>query len=101
MVSHFFTIVLCQVVPSANLTTLWHIGTALLSWAAENGRKWIVIMLLERKDVNPNHAGTRSGRTPLLLAAENGHEGTVKVLLEREDVDPDHADTQYDQTPLS
>jgi len=55
---------------------------------------------LERKDVNPDHADTFGGRTPLSWAARGGHEGVVKILLERKDVNPDHADT-YGQTPLS
>ena len=57
-------------------------------------------MLLQRKDVNPDHICSKYGRTPLLMAAQNGHEGAVKMLLERKDVNPDQADTEHGQTPL-
>ena len=58
------------------------------------------MMLLEREDVNPNQADSKSGKTPLLWAAENGHEGVAKKLLEREDVNLNQADTKYSQTLL-
>jgi len=58
-------------------------------------------MLLEREDVNPNHADTEYGETPLSVAAAGGHEGIVKMFLEREDVNPNHGETQYGRTPLS
>ena len=57
-------------------------------------------MLLQREVVNPNHADTCNGQTPLLRVVRSGHEGVVKILLEREDVNPSQADTGYNQTPL-
>ena len=56
--------------------------------------------LLERKDVNPDQAGTEDGLTPLLWAARSGHEGVVKMLLERENVNPSRAGTEDGLTPL-
>jgi len=61
--------------------------------AAENGHEGIVKMLLERKDVNPDHPDTKSGRSPLSLATKNWREGIVKILWERKDVNPDYPDT--------
>jgi len=58
-------------------------------------------MLLERKDINPEHPDTEYGRTPLSLAAQGGHEGVVKMFLERSDVNPDQLDTESGRTPLS
>ena len=43
-------------------------------------------MLLEREDVNPNQADTKSAWTSLSWAAGKGHSGVVKMLLERNDV---------------
>ena len=76
-------------------------GMTALIWAARNGYKEVVKILLEQGDVNPDQPDTTYGRTPLLWAAESGHEGIVKMLLEREDVNPDRADTFYGRTPLS
>jgi len=67
--------------------------------AAGNGHEGIVKMLLERKDVNPDQADTRCGRTPLAYPAKSGYEGIVLMLLEREDVNPNQKDTQH-RTPL-
>lgn len=39
----------------------------------------VVILLLGRKDINPNTSEARSGLTPLALAAKRGHKGVVKV----------------------
>ena len=58
-------------------------------------------MLLERQDVNPDHADPESGRTPLTWAAIMGHEKIVRMFLEREDVNLNHEDTEYNRTPLS
>ena len=58
-------------------------------------------MLLERKNVDPDHAETEGGWTPLSLAAANGHEGVVEMFLKRKGVNPDQADTKYGRTPLS
>jgi len=76
-------------------------GSTALTWAASKGYEDIVKMLLERDDVNLDHAETEYGRTPLSWAAENGHEGIVKMLLEREDVNPEHPDTKLGRTPLT
>ena len=56
-------------------------------------------MLLERKDVNPDHSDIIEGWTALSWAAENGHEGVVKMFLQREGV---HiaAEDQLSQTSL-
>ena len=45
-------------------------------------------MFLERKDVNPDRADTKYGRTLLTWATRNGREGVVKMLLERKNVRP-------------
>ena len=45
-------------------------GRTPLSWAAENGYKGIVRLLLEREDVDPN-SSSKSGQTPLRVAAQN------------------------------
>jgi len=54
-------------------------------------RDSLVKLLIEREDVNPNHAD-KDDQTPLSWAAGGGHEGVVKLLLEREDVDPNRPD---------
>ena len=56
-------------------------GRTPLQWAAENGHERIARMLLERKDINPNHEDTKSGRTPLSSAAVNENQGVVNMLL--------------------
>ena len=55
-------------------------------------------MLLEREDVNPNHADTEYGRTPLSWAAEKGHEGIVKILMQWKDIYSD-VPNSINQTP--
>ena len=47
-------------------------GRSPLFWAARNGHKEVVKLLLERDDVNPD-AADEYGRTPLCEAIENGH----------------------------
>ena len=51
-----------------------------LSWAAENGHKGTVKLLLRREDVSPDCL-SKSGQTPLSWAAGNGCERVVKQLL--------------------
>ena len=63
------------------------VGRTPLAWAAINGQEEVVKVLLERKNVDPNHPN-KNDRTPLACAALNGHERVVNLLLEREDVDP-------------
>ena len=75
-------------------------GNTTLAWAY-TGHEEVVKMLLEREDVNPDHAASEYGWTLLALAAGCGHEGVVKMLLERKDVNPDHTDTRFGRTPLS
>jgi len=75
-------------------------GKTPLGWAASEGDEGILKVLLERKDVNPDHADTEYGRTPLSWAAGRGHKGIVKILLKRDDVNPDQAD-KSGKTPLS
>ena len=76
-------------------------GSTAFTWAVRRGREEMVKILLEREEVNPDHADPESGRTPLTWAAIIGHEEVVRMLLEREDVNPNHKDTQYSRTPLS
>jgi len=58
-----------------------------LAWAARNGHKEVVKILLRQADVNSKSG--LFGNTPLSYAAANGHEGVVKILLGREDVNPE------------
>ena len=74
-------------------------GSTALTWAAYKGHREVVKILLEREDVNPNHAVAEYGWTPLELAAAGGHEGVAKMLLERNDVNPDRPN-KYGGTPL-
>ena len=57
-------------------------GNTALTWAARKGHDGVVMMLLERKDVNPDQPDTKYGWTPLSWAAEKGLEGAVNMLLE-------------------
>ena len=49
-------------------------GQTPLSFAAGNGRKGVVKLLLQRGGVTPDSL-SKSGRTPLSWAAEKGREG--------------------------
>jgi len=66
-------------------------------WAASNGHKGVVEILLRQGDINPDKPD-RTGQTPLLCAARGGHKGVVKILLERDNV-PDKPN-KYGQTAL-
>ena len=70
-----------------------------LSPDTKEGCERVVMMLLERRDVNPDSTD-KSGRTPLSWAAGGGLEKIVRILLERNDVNPDTAD-ENGRTPLS
>jgi len=72
-----------------------------LSWAAGNGHKAVVKLLLAKDGVDPDCKDTEYGLTPLSWAAVNGHEAVVKLLLAKGCVDPDCKDPSYGLTPLS
>jgi len=64
------------------------VGNTPLVWAARNGHKGVVRILLGRDHVAPDKPDV-DGQTPLLLAALMGHEDVVQILLGRDDVNPD------------
>ena len=71
-------------------------GQTPLSWAAMNGRKAVVKLLLEKGaelETKDNYS-----RTPLSWAAEKGYEAVVKLLLEK-GAELETKDN-YSQTPL-
>ncbi|RYP66170.1 hypothetical protein DL771_007946 [Monosporascus sp. 5C6A] len=72
-------------------------GQTPLSWAAENGHKKIVQLLLD-KDAEAN-AKDNYGRTPLSRAAGKGHREVVQLLLDK-GAEADAKDN-YGRTPLS
>jgi hypothetical protein len=74
-------------------------GQTPLLWAAEQGHKAVVKLLLETGKVDIDVKDS-SGWTPLLWAAEQGHEAVVKLLLEIGKVDVNSKDSRYGQTPL-
>ena len=74
------------------------VGNTPLVWAAKNGHKGVVELLLGRDDISPDKPDNR-GQTPLIWAAEGGHKGVVKLLLRRDDVHPGRADFDG-RTPL-
>jgi ankyrin repeat protein len=69
------------------------------SWAAENGHKAVVQLLLETDKVEVDSKDS-SGRTPLSWATENEHEAVVQLLLETDKVEVDSKDSKYSRTPL-
>ena len=75
-------------------------GRTALSYAAENGHKMLVKLLLATSKVDANTQDER-GRSPLSYAAANGHAAVVKLLLGKGGVDADLKDTRYSRTPLS
>ncbi|KAG0632889.1 ankyrin repeat-containing domain protein [Tuber brumale] len=56
-------------------------GQTPLSAAATNGRVGVVRMLLERPELDPNHADGVRGMTPLMHAVERSHEEVARLLL--------------------
>ena len=73
-------------------------GRTPLSWAAGNGRKEFVELLLNQSYVNPNRPD-KNGRSPLSWAAKNGHEDIVGMLLQGNGAHPNTAD-ESGQTPF-
>ena len=70
-----------------------------LLWAAINGHKAVVKLLLDTGQVNVN-VKDKYGQTLLSLAAEGGHAAVVKLLLETGQVDVDVKDKDHGWTPL-
>jgi ankyrin repeat protein len=73
-------------------------GRTLLSFAAGEGHKDIVKLLLET--VDPDVKDGKSSRTPLSWAAQSGNKAVVKLLLKTCKVEVDSKD-RYGRTPLS
>ena len=73
-------------------------GCGPLAWAARNGHKGVVKILLGRAEISPDKPNN-GGRTPLSDATQGGHEEVVKILLRREEVNPDRPDNDG-RTPL-
>lgn len=75
---------------------------ALLLWAARQGHKSVVTLLLREKVVDPDSKDW-FGQSPLLWAAKNGHEAVVRLLLATGRVDTNSADThtEHGRTPLA
>jgi ankyrin repeat protein len=69
-----------------------------LSWAAQQGHKAVVRLLVEREDVEVN-TKDNWGLTPLSYAALHGQETVVRLIVEREDVKADSRDYRG-QMPL-
>ena len=89
-------------------------GRSALSWAAENGHKAVVKLLLRRRAKvglkaavklllkKGDKAGSKDkdGRTPLSYAAANGNEAIVQLLLDTGKVEAD-SKNKDSRTPLS
>ena len=74
-------------------------GQTPLSWAAKNGNKGSLNMLLEQRNADPDLANG-VGQTPLSWAVISEDEEVVRMLVERSDADPDLAN-RFGQTPRS
>jgi ankyrin repeat domain-containing protein 50 len=61
-------------------------GQTALSWAAADGNKSAVKLLLGFADIDPNIKDSK-GMSALLHAAANGHSSVVRLLLQNPDVD--------------
>lgn len=66
-------------------------GRTPLWWSASNGHVSVVMLLLERDDVQLNVTDS-NGWTPLHEAAGNGHEPIVRLLICRDGVDTESID---------
>ncbi|RPB04643.1 hypothetical protein L873DRAFT_1666041, partial [Choiromyces venosus 120613-1] len=76
-------------------------GQTLLLWVTWHWHPGVLKILLERKDVNPNEAGTGYGRIPLSLAVRHGHVTVVRMRLEREDLNTNLAEPDDSRTSLT
>ncbi|KAK4460442.1 ankyrin repeat-containing domain protein [Cladorrhinum samala] len=81
----------------ANLTNA--VGKTALLYAAENGHRGLVWLLLTRQDMPPSSADV-NGWTALSHAARGGHKDVVESLLARTDMRPYVTDSAG-RTPLS
>lgn len=70
----------------------------LFSWAAMNGYKAVVQVLLMQGSVDLNHKADDS-ETPLLMAAMNNHEAVIRLLITQAGIDLNCKDCNG-QTPL-
>jgi len=77
-------------------------GQTPLLWAAANGHKSVVKLLLAKENINPNCKDTHAkySQTPLAWAAKKGLEAAVQLLLAKDGVDW-HCKDNASQTPLS
>src|SRR5271170_2567508 len=64
-----------------------------LLWAAGNGHKAVVRLLLAKDGVDPDSKGGGYSRTSLLWAVGNRHGAVVRLLLAKNGVDPDYRDS--------
>jgi ankyrin repeat protein len=74
-------------------------GRTPLIWAALNGHKEIVELILAKDGVNPNSKDDR-GWTSLVWAAIEGHKEIVEVLLAADGIDLNPVDNHFHRTPL-
>ena len=75
-------------------------GQTPLLWAAKNGHKAVVKLLLAAEGVDVNVADGEYGRTPLAWTTVRGDENVVKLLLATKGVDVNAKDTFDNSTPL-
>jgi ankyrin repeat protein len=77
-----------------------HCGRGPVSWAAQNGHKTVIDLMLSTGKVKINEEDSEL-RTPITWAAESGQEAVVKLLLGIEQVQIDLKDETLGRTPLS
>ncbi|KAF4213269.1 hypothetical protein CNMCM5878_000164 [Aspergillus fumigatiaffinis] len=75
-------------------------GRTPLSWAAENGHKEVVQLLIQTGKVDVDSKDSRCGQTPLSWAAKIGHKGVVQLLIQTGKADVD-SKSPSGLTPLS